>query len=147
MGLEEADPIQEHGIWQGTKNKRGFPPLQMGYTRGLIFHCILWHGNLGRLAGSVSTAFMSQRIIGWVQSATGSEPTRACFQEDLLIASFIVCGTGLRTAVACIRSQWATYGPHRMSTDSKKHERMLLKHVQTAISRIINGMLLVLQVS
>lgn len=94
---------------------------------------------------------MTQRIIGWVQSATDSESMRACFQENLLIclaiAAFIVYGTGLRMMVSCIRSQWATYGPHKLSRDSRKHERMLLKHLQTAISKVINGMLLVLQFS
>ena len=40
MGLEEADPIQDHGIYPGTKNKQGFSLLQMGYTTGLIFHYI-----------------------------------------------------------------------------------------------------------
>ena len=40
MGLEEADPIQDHGIYPGTKNKQGFSLLQVGYTTGLIFHYI-----------------------------------------------------------------------------------------------------------
>lgn len=41
-----------------------------------------------------------------------------------------VCSTGLRRAVSCIGSSWATCCHHRWSRDSRRHERMLLKLLQ-----------------
>lgn len=75
------------------------------------------------------------------------EPVSGDLLMCLAIAAFTVYGTGLRMTVSCIRSQWENYGPHRLSRDPRKHERMLLKHLQTAISRVFNGMHLVLQFS
>lgn len=77
-------------------------------------------------------ALITQGIMAsQVQGVRGSRFVRVYFQKKLtiwpVIPILMVYSTKPRKAVSCIRSQWATYGQHRWSRNSRSRERWLLK--------------------